>query len=379
MADERCVYPGDDPRTPDRWLDLETAERLLRGESLEAVDATARDQAERLAKTLEALTSEPVRGSAALPGEGAALAAFRKVRAERADDRVGPPVKGRHRAGADSDDACLVRIGAPDPEAVRPRRRRPAHFALAAVLAAGVVGGAAVVAGTGVLQPSGQGRPDPGATVSPAVTPDRPLISPSPSVSPTVPSPGPSAGAGGSRDSAGDDTGKASGTGSDGRGARPGGGWGGAASACRDIRDGKNLDPGRKRSLEGVAGGSPRVWKYCKGVLSEGGTKTGADDRRGGGKGGEDDGGNEDNDKSGRGDRDGWGGGGNSGGGNSGRGHGNGGHGGWFKGSGGNHHGTDGGATDVVATDTPAPPAPPVPHRATMSPDPAPAPTYSAL
>ncbi|MBK3643359.1 extensin, partial [Streptomyces sp. MBT33] len=51
------------------WLDRATAEALLRGESLEAVDAAARDQAERLAKTLEALTAEPPPTSAALTGE----------------------------------------------------------------------------------------------------------------------------------------------------------------------------------------------------------------------------------------------------------------------------------------------------------------------
>lgn len=84
MADERY-----------RWLDLETAERLLRGESLEAVDEAARDQAERLAKTLDALTVEPAPTSDGLPGEEAALAAFRKVRAERADDWVSPPAQGR--------------------------------------------------------------------------------------------------------------------------------------------------------------------------------------------------------------------------------------------------------------------------------------------
>ncbi|MDF3149711.1 hypothetical protein PBV88_53320, partial [Streptomyces sp. T21Q-yed] len=59
-----------------RWLDRETAERLLRGESLEAVDAADRDQAEQLAKTLESLTVEPPLSSAELPGEAAALAAF---------------------------------------------------------------------------------------------------------------------------------------------------------------------------------------------------------------------------------------------------------------------------------------------------------------
>ncbi|MGN5379921.1 hypothetical protein ACQ4WX_29970 [Streptomyces lasalocidi] len=40
----------------DKWLNRETAERLLRGESLEVVDARARDQAERLSRALGALS-----------------------------------------------------------------------------------------------------------------------------------------------------------------------------------------------------------------------------------------------------------------------------------------------------------------------------------
>lgn len=69
MADERSAFPGDPEsaggfaagRTPGRWLDRETAELLLRGESLEAVDPAARDQAERLARTLGALAGNPPR------------------------------------------------------------------------------------------------------------------------------------------------------------------------------------------------------------------------------------------------------------------------------------------------------------------------------
>ncbi|MDV9173534.1 hypothetical protein R6V09_25965, partial [Streptomyces sp. W16] len=80
MADERSALPGDAPRTPGRWLDRETAELLLRGESLEAVDPAARDQAERLARTLGALSVEPTSGKTELPGEEAALAAFRAAR-----------------------------------------------------------------------------------------------------------------------------------------------------------------------------------------------------------------------------------------------------------------------------------------------------------
>ncbi|MCF2435905.1 hypothetical protein LV779_21765 [Streptomyces thinghirensis] len=56
---------------------------MLRGESLEAVDPAARDRAERLAGALGAPPPHPCRPAGELPGEAAALAAFRKVRAER--------------------------------------------------------------------------------------------------------------------------------------------------------------------------------------------------------------------------------------------------------------------------------------------------------
>lgn len=98
MADERCVFPGDGEspggsaagRGPGRWLDRMTAERLLRGEAPDnAVDAAHRDGAERLARTLgtlAALSAVPAPADEELPGEAAALAAFRKARAERTSE-----------------------------------------------------------------------------------------------------------------------------------------------------------------------------------------------------------------------------------------------------------------------------------------------------
>ncbi|MCZ0980998.1 hypothetical protein O1L60_23990 [Streptomyces diastatochromogenes] len=74
MADERY-----------QWLDQEAAERLLRGEPVEAVDDHARVQAERLAEALGTARVPAVPPSARteLPGEAAALAAFRAATAER--------------------------------------------------------------------------------------------------------------------------------------------------------------------------------------------------------------------------------------------------------------------------------------------------------
>ncbi|MFC8428801.1 hypothetical protein [Streptomyces sp. NPDC057253] len=354
-----------------RWLDLETAERLLRGEPLEAVDEATRDQARRLAETLAALTAEPAPTSTELPGEEAALAAFRKVRANRADDWVSPPAQDRHRAGGDPADAGLVRIGAPGPKAAPPRRRRPAHFALAAVLAAGVVGGAAIVAGTGVLAPSGNDEPEPGSSVSADVSPDHPLVSPSPRGPEVAPSPGGSpSGVAGSRDTARGDTGGARGSASDGLDGRPGSGVKSALAACRDLREGKELTPTRKRSLEGAAGGSPRVWNYCKGVLSAAGAGAGSDDRKGGRR-GEDgdknDGNNDDKSDDKHGDHD-----------KSGHGRGDG------DGNGeGDQDGHNGSQFMAPRSTDPTSGTPLVPSRATMSPSPGPAPepspSYSAL
>ncbi|WP_043453423.1 hypothetical protein [Streptomyces fulvoviolaceus] len=355
-----------------KWLDRETAERLLCGESLEAVDAADRDRAERLATTLGALTAETPPTSGELPGEAAALAAFRKVRAERADDWVGDwageRTRGRHRARPHSSDAGLVRIdraGGPDADDPRPRRRRPARFALVATLAVGMVGGVAVAAGTGVLPtPFGDGEPDPVASVSAAVTPDRPLASPSPMAPESEPTPdgatsGSSAGAGSPRDTARGGTATDPGTGS----AREdvGHDWSGAASACRDVRDGKDLTADRMRDLQGAAGGSTHVWKYCKGVLADTDT-TGEDaNDRGGDRSdtGDSDGESGQTDENGQGDKDDQG---TQGAGQNSR----------FMAPGGTSHDRADGAGDTPLLSL-------LSGRATMSESPMPSPTYSAL
>ncbi|MFH0516791.1 hypothetical protein ACHBTE_06390 [Streptomyces sp. M41] len=257
-----------------RWLDRETAERLLRGEPLEAVDAADRDQAERLAKTLESLTAEPPLSSAELPGEAAALAAFRAARADR--DDVAMPVGHRPGSGASPDgDAGLVRLGVPAPAEPRPRWGRPLRLALAAALAVGMVGGVAVAAGTGALRtPFDEEEPSvpPAATVSAPVPEERPLVSPSPentardrgTAGATSPDP---TGSGGARDAGpGDPSGDRESAGEE-QDESSGGWWKDLASSCRDIREGKQLSLDRRRDLESAAGGSQRVRKYCKKVL----------------------------------------------------------------------------------------------------------------
>lgn len=269
------------------WLDRETAERLLSGEPLEAVDGAARDEAERLAAALRALSASPPLTSEELPGEAAALAAFRKARAERADTGAALAADGG-RAGTEVADAGLVRIGTPrgsgPGDVRRPRWARPARLALAAVLAVGMTGGTALVAGTAALKaPFGKDEPHPGSSVSAAVTPpERPLVSPSPSDAAQGGSTAGDAPSGGStgdagdpgRDVAGDDPAPQPGSGDGDRGDRPGDSRGEIASACRDLRDGKRLDADRGRALRDAAGGS-RVWKYCTGVLSGSGGRSG--------------------------------------------------------------------------------------------------------
>ncbi|MGY3203638.1 hypothetical protein [Streptomyces sp. TE5632] len=267
-----------------RWLNRETAERLLNGEPLEAADPTTRDQAERLARTLGALSSPPPPPSAdeELPGEAAALAAFRKVRGERAGqphaDSAVPPAE--HRAGTRSVDAGLIRIGAPsgDGSGTRrgPRWARPVRYGLAAALTVGMFGGAAVVAATGVLPTASSGSSgSSGTDPTASATPERPQPPPPPKGDPR----GGATPGGDPGKRSGDDeavTGQGDGPGGDeggGTAARPGdpavgAGRGQIASACRALRDGRKLQGNRKRLLEKAAGGSSQVGPYCENVLA---------------------------------------------------------------------------------------------------------------
>ncbi|MET9493260.1 hypothetical protein [Streptomyces sp. NPDC006552] len=180
----------------DQWLDREAAERLLRGEPLRAVADDDARRAGRLLAAFDALTALETGPDGELPGEDAALKAFREARAvgavedaARADGAApaGRPVHiggGRFGAGRRA-----VAAGAPAPAGpgrdgreARPRWGRPVRLAVAGALAACMVGGVAVAAGTGVLPTPFGGRddPSPAATVSGVASPDRRLVSPSP-------------------------------------------------------------------------------------------------------------------------------------------------------------------------------------------------------
>lgn len=152
MADERY-----------QWLDLEAAERLLRGDRVESVDDHARKEADRLAEALDSARPDALAGPAPLPGEEAAMAAFRAVTRTRAAMPLPAPAPGPADLGG-------VRLGAPAGRGRKKRWTRSVRFGLAASIAGLAVGGVAVAAGTGVL-PTPFDAPEPGSSVSAAATP----------------------------------------------------------------------------------------------------------------------------------------------------------------------------------------------------------------
>ncbi|MER8234139.1 hypothetical protein [Streptomyces sp. NPDC094049] len=275
MADERY-----------QWLDQEAAERLLGGAPVGAPDGPARVRAARLADALDTVRTPalPSVADIELPGEAAALAAFREASAGRAASAARAP---------DADPEAAVDLGrvrlAP---VVAPVRRwgRSVRYGLAAAAAAVAVGGVAVAAGSGMLPLRG---PSPAGSVTAGESVD-PLLSehPSPRGGPGVPSarpggdgrlPGPSPSAG-PRTGAPD--GRTRGGASEpGGGEDPGGTGPGklregtaarekAAKACRAYRAGKLDAPGRKRLL-GALNGGETLGRYCDRLLG-----TAADEHR---------------------------------------------------------------------------------------------------
>ncbi|MEU0085640.1 hypothetical protein [Streptomyces sp. NPDC006274] len=333
MADERY-----------EWLDRDAAERLLRGVPVEAVGEPARTDAARLAAALEHAADPGYRyDDGELPGEAAAMAAYRKARADAAVSGV---------AAGSSAGASLgtVRVaGAARPARSGPLGRlrrgpglaRPFRFGIATALAGCAIGGVAVAAGTGVLPTFGDDRPTPASSVSAAATPGPvtpptqggaatggpsgspdeagtpPVVPPAPDTS-TSPPPG---GTGGS--TAGlpaEDGGTTAGPGDSAGGAGTGEVYRKTVEACRDYRSGR-IAPDTKRRLEEAAKGSARVERFCDELLDggsgdgstgsgdssgAGGTGSGGSDGAGGtGSGGRNSGGSTGStDRSGHGDGD---------------------------------------------------------------------------
>ncbi|WP_404957254.1 hypothetical protein [Streptomyces sp. 147326] len=316
MADER-----------NRWLDQAAADRLLRGEPAEPVgpagaEPRARVEAARLRAALDALEALGAGGAlppagTELPGEAAAVAAFRTARtaAGRSADRSertatagsGEPVVDLGR---------LVPSFAPPPAPAR-RRGRTVSFGLAAALASVAVGGLAAAAGAGLLDRDRHDSAGPGPAMSvtagenadpgidsgaPTLTPKlRPTPLPDGSNSMLTPGPSqppgtdgrtvPGTGTGGDT-SAG--TSLTGGSGKDTRGDLSGAGgtgdkdpdrdtFGGgdtgkdrerrerenlikALDLCQDYRSGR-LDDDRRERLSRLADGLTRIPDYCKSLL----------------------------------------------------------------------------------------------------------------
>ncbi|MFJ5828597.1 hypothetical protein [Streptomyces sp. NPDC093089] len=290
MADERY-----------QWLDQDAAEQLLRGEPVDAADSRARGQAERLSEALGAARADaatPVAGTE-LPGEAAALAAFRAATAARA---AATPA-----GAADRVELGRVRLA---PVAAPARRwGRSLRYGLAAAVTAVTVGGVAVAAGTGVLPLVG---PAPAGTVtageSPGpVAPKEPGIRPDPEAPPSGPG---GDGTPGASPSAGATTVAPSTQGPDGHGtSTPGPGrtttdtgstdggdtgvTGGTAGtdlrsrtlkACQDYRAGKLDAAGRDRLTRDLRSGDT-LRRYCDRILAGGtGASDGTDTPKGGTK-----------------------------------------------------------------------------------------------
>ncbi|GHG66032.1 hypothetical protein [Streptomyces griseocarneus] len=250
-------------------------------------EADATVVAERLDAVLRSLAAPAAApGGAPLPGEEAAVAAFRAARASAA---VAP--------------AAAARRARPF-SAVRSFLDRPLKTVLALTLAGCAVGGVAVAAGTGVL-PSPFGRaaksPDPARSVAAAEGSGTATAGPGTTAPGTTPSPGRTGGKhpGGSpephasgkpgkgapSEPAGKETGpghapsatppggKGDGTKGDGQSGRTGQTW--AARLCREFLtngkrsgSGSGLDEEGVRTLERSAGGAAAIRTYCERLLS---------------------------------------------------------------------------------------------------------------
>ncbi|WNI22890.1 hypothetical protein [Streptomyces sp. ITFR-16] len=310
------------------WLDKDAAEKLLRREPVDPADGRTRQEAERLAAALDEAARSALPATRELPGEAAALAAFRAV--PRPASRTAAA-----RSVVAADDSAEAEVLAPvhigraasgagpaGSRGARPIRwSRPLRFGLVASLACCAIGGVAVAAGSGMLPgPFGRHTPAPATSVSAAASPQElgsglttddetsapPPGAPDPGTpSPNAPDPGATTGAeterpgptgptgqsgrtDGERGSTGEDrsggatTGPADGTGDKGGEDRSGdGGDNGSGAwyaktlkACRDYRDGK-LDDDRRRRLEALAKGARNLDRFCDRIL-------GTDDDRGG-------------------------------------------------------------------------------------------------
>ncbi|MGW6746030.1 hypothetical protein ACWGDX_35735 [Streptomyces sp. NPDC055025] len=415
MADER-----------DAWLDKDVAERLLRGEPVEALDEDVLARTERLAEALRNMAAVTYANDAELPGEAAALAAFRRA------GTAGESATGTTAVGAGAGAGLGLGSGlgaglgsglgvgesllgavrlAPAPGDIgAPRLGRPVRRGLAVAVAGCALGGIAVAASAGVMPPlfAGEQDPVPANSVSSVTSPGPRLSGPSdggrdtagPSETPgpdgekgLTPHPSSEEGSGGAHardgDSGRDEDGGAlagSGLSASAQGHRAGMLYRETLDACRAHRGG-TIDEERRRALKSAADGHGGAKRFCDRLL-DGRSATGGKGGKGSsGAGGDHDGrgdgsvrngvgnGIDDGHGSENGNGDGHGGHGN--GGNDNGGNGGGGNG----GAGGGGGGTGDGPPDgpVLWTPSPTPLLTPEPSITHPVPDPEPAPGTSPV
>ncbi|POX40850.1 hypothetical protein C3486_11695 [Streptomyces sp. Ru73] len=303
------------------WLDEDAAERLLRGERVDAGRGHGARELDDLLSAAAMTAAAPAPGTA-LPGEEAAVAAFRQASAGRSTRDTAAAGNVAEEAAEDGI-PVVRRVPGGASRTERSRIGRPFRRGLAVALAGCALGGVAVAAGTGVLPtPFHSGEPAPSPSVSAAVTPS-PLESRahdtdgpdggtrSPQADPESADPATPAspGATGGRPSPGDGT------------VRlpvpdltPGGGGldGGdkaerraaALAFCRDYAAGRTpaADPERVRGLERAAGGTEKLRLLCKQYVQKNGLTgggLGGSHTTTGGTGGSSDGGSSDGGSSG--------------------------------------------------------------------------------
>ncbi|MFH8593887.1 hypothetical protein [Streptomyces rimosus] len=272
------------------WLDEEAAERLLRGEPAGSPDGVGAAELTALLNTAAA-AGRSAAPDEALPGEEAAVAAFRQARADASAPVAAPA------GGADTAELGTVRAPRGGP-AARPRFGRPLRRGFMVALAGCALGGVAVAAGVGVLPTPfhGGAAPGPATSVSAAETPGPPATdgtdtttggtSPVPDATATD-RPGPLAtdtggdgGTGGAQSPApGQSTPGQDATGDD--GSRPGDDRDRkpdakekhrlGSSFCRTYVSRKSgLGQDTLRRLERAAGGADKVHAFCRQFLSHG-------------------------------------------------------------------------------------------------------------
>ncbi|MFJ9406226.1 hypothetical protein [Streptomyces sp. NPDC101393] len=288
------------------WLDKDAAERLLRGDPVSARDG---DGAHELRQLLDAAAAVGAAGRPApteLPGEGAALAAFRKA---------GPGAGDGARTRTSGAVVPTVHTTRPGGIAERTRLGRPFRHGFAVALAVCAIGGVAVAAGTGVLPTPFQGvgaDPEPAATISAAETPGtlqtqepdtqtgtESGIPSSPGATPGqdptgrhgTPAPGGHGtpghdGAPGAPSGAPGHEGTPGGAGDPDSGRNHGDRKKFVLALCRDYESGKRgeMDRTTRRRLERAAGGPAKVHAFCRKFLA--GQQNGGDSGGTGGSGG---------------------------------------------------------------------------------------------